>query len=435
MRLRRDAICAMIFLALATSALAEITCPPYMYLDTDNPKTAIHIAWRGGQGTVHYGIDQYSKTSTGKNGVHLTGLKSGARYKWYLEVDGHKSELGSFQLDPGVGGPFKAALFGDTQDHKPHILKPYFEYTYSHKPDLLIILGDLLYTDQKGGDGFPDSRQWYDIPHLVKMHPKLFATAILVPVMGNHDAHLLYWQSFFSHLPQTVYKDDPKITPQHQIARNYMIDYGNVTFAVNFGCYPMKFIDVGETFQWQPDQLAKWWAQKLDQRIKDKSLRPMVVVLSHKSYEADRKYAPVFQSRNAVAWYNGHTHHYMRTKWLKRTDKEVLVSDTQADEHMIYCHAGQPFSPWPGHNKDLLGYRPIEWNAAHNCKEDPEPLMPISVVSFTGDGKIIHKAYKALNSKGQDDGDHRVIDHFTIDATSKVTRQTSKRGRQRPVRN
>jgi len=389
--------------------VAAITTQPFMYIDTDHPESALFIHWRGGTGTVHYGITDYNQSLTGDNEVHLTGLVGHARYQWFLVVDGDTGELGSFQLDPGVGGAFKIALFGDTQMMDSAVVR-FFEYAHTHQPDLIAVLGDLLTMDNAGCVGCNSFERFFNF------YPALFANAILVPVKGNHDDSMAYWTARFPHIPATVYTDNVNVTAEHQLGHNYFMDYGNVTFCINDG---NQTAGLGE---WTHSLLKSWWTAKLDARIAAQTLRPIVVVFSHYPREGagSSYFGPVYQTRHGVLFYNGHTHYYKRTKWLQMGNTYgsgvTGVSDTQVAGHMVYCHAGQAAG-----TDDCT---PDSNTVYSNCSGDADAARMMSLVEFAGGGMIHHKAYKVLNTQGRYDGDHGIRDTFSVNCTEWVSGAT-----------
>src|SRR3989339_1954833 len=338
---------ALFFLigVLSILVVASITTQPYMYLDTDHPESGLFIEWRGGEGTVYYGTEDYSNNITGMNYVHLTGLVEHGHYQWFLVVDGDTSEMGSFQLDPGVGRSFKMALFGDTQ-YLNDAVPRFFQAAANEQPDLIVVVGDMITTDNSAMPYLGDE---LGLNKFFNLYPTLFANAILLPVLGNHDYNtterVSYFQSFFSHIPVTPFSDDPTVTAGMQIGMNYMVDYGNITFSVNNG---QQSIDGGG---WTHDKLKTWWRTKLDARISAGTLRPAVIGLCHYSQIGGSAsyFGYIYQTRKGIAWFAGHTHVYRRTKWLKMGSyypiSAIDTSDVQADSHMVYCEAGQP--AWP----------------------------------------------------------------------------------------
>ncbi len=252
------------------SAQAEISLPPYMYLDTENPDTALYIRWRGGKGTVSYSSDKDAGSKSGVDGVHLTGLNRGARYEWQLEVDGEFSEPGSFQLDPGAGKSFTAAIIADP--HFDAFVNAKYVNTAetlqwihdNHQPDLILGLGDI------GNRGEKDA----ELRQLFHSAPELFANTIYVPAPGNHDigydriesGELSAWQGYFPDLPTRCYTDVPCA---RQTGTNYFANYGNATFLIN------KQRAVGGFLA------ESWWLDKLERRQADGDLRRTLIGMSH----------------------------------------------------------------------------------------------------------------------------------------------------------
>ncbi len=372
---------------------ARIITNPHMFLDTDNPATGIFINWKGGEGTIYYGVEDYDKSINGTNGVHLTNLQAHAKYQWYLEVDGDRSENGSFQLDPGVKNEdFRLAIFGDTQYMDKNV-DSFFVYAASQMPDLLIILGDMVTRNNTQYIGWGDN---YD--SLVNKNPKLFANAIWMPVMGNHDFFgstndviendiRENWMAFFKDVPATL---DPRWSDYQQVGRNYSFDYGPITFTVNYGW---------GSHGWTWNGLKDCWKTILDEKIEDDVLRPMVIGCSH--YDKERKNSqyvgPVYQERRGVIWYNAHTHQHTRTNWLKFNSSGSMISESeiQKDGHMIYCHVGHP-------------------------ARESNMQKRMSIVDVTKDGMIYHNQYELADHSGKYDNVYPLTDEFTIDGTEMV---------------
>ena len=396
---------AVLVCILSLNVFAGIIQHPYMYLDTDNPSTAIFIHWKGGEGSVHYGIGDYASTAIGTDEVHLTGLVPHAKYQWFLVVDGDTGEMGGFQLDPGAGNPIKMVLFGDTQ-YMDSVVVRFFQYAHSHRPDLIIIVGDLLTMNNSMCVGCNDFDRFFNF------YPALFANALIVPVKGNHDSDIPYFQTHFPHIPASL---EPSATAEQQIARNYMVDYGNVSLSVNAN---------QQSEGWSYSSLKTFWTTVLNRRIADNTLRPIVIGLSHYGAEGSQYVGPVYETRHGAIWYNGHEHYYMRTKWLQSmADGGIAsVSETQAQNHMVYCYAGQAAairecSPGGG---CYAGCWDESSAAYHNCSTDPTPARLMSVVEVTGQGVITHKAFAATNQNGTSMNEHPVVDSFTVDKQAEV---------------
>ena len=256
---------ALVF-ALSPFANAAIDVPPYMYLDTESP-TGLYIHWRGGSGTVHYGINSTrERTATGTNSVHLQDLRPGAEYTWFLKVDDERSETGSFRLDPGTGEPFKAAVIADPHldSHDNERYRDTAEtlawINETVEPALVVAIGDFT----NGRD--PAS----EMPQLLHAAPSLFANSILVPVPGDRDLHdqsaRSVWQSYFPKLPARCARGALCGT---QRGLNYIVNYASASFVVS-------------TQRTNNAQLSEdWWSDRLLAQERSGGLRPALIGLSH----------------------------------------------------------------------------------------------------------------------------------------------------------
>lgn len=310
----------MIVLNLPTYGLVKVS--PYNLIDTDNPGTAIHIRWKSTTpGTIHYGINDFSMSKDGdENGVHITDLIPGARYK-YIVVSGDTSVEGSFRTSPPCGVPFSIALCSDTQEADSTVTT-YLDAIYEHsRPDLLVIVGDIVTSNHNNGSVFCFSAKCsYD--SLINHSKKLFANTIMVPVQGNHDSSTQFnrpgnsYTKFFSVLPDS--------------GREYLFKYGSASF----------LMALDSTGKYNKELLNRFRA--LDARYK--------LAFVHKPPNS-AGYLPnawYFQNEGAQVIYSGHIHISYLSAWTRVTYDSIrstypsVTTPTQTDGYFRYCQPGCP---------------------------------------------------------------------------------------------
>jgi hypothetical protein len=171
----------------------EITRYPYLQ-PTAPSDTTIGIAWRTSQpsgGTVEYGLTDTSENSVQdpvqgtKHYVVLKGLQPGRAYKYRVVSDGTTTPVYRFRTSP-PDGRFKVLVLSDTHAQSPadakyaQWLERWTKYMVprmaEYRPDLVLICGDITQT------GLPPQYE-----ELFLRTREVFASAIVLPVQGNHD--------------------------------------------------------------------------------------------------------------------------------------------------------------------------------------------------------------------------------------------------------
>jgi len=288
----------------ASIGQAEITRYPYLQPTIPSGST-VGIAWRTANkagGTIHYGINDVNEHSVQdpaeatRHFVVLRGLKPGTVYKYRVVSDGTTTPIYAFKTSP-PDGRFKALLLSDVHVHEPgeknyeQWLQRWWRCQYprmlQYDPDLVLICGDLTQTGKPG--------QWDE---LFRRAQELFATAIVLPVQGNHDKG------------DEVYRDQfylPENGPERIKEVNYSYDYG--------GCHFLMI--------WRMDDATpKWIAKDLAPARKATFIFGMrhypVYVDTKWDYEnvLDRhKQALIdlFDHYGMDVWFQGHRHTIQRT--------------------------------------------------------------------------------------------------------------------------
>jgi len=224
---RRTLLTLSILLGVfAGTSAGQIVYGPVLQ-PTDDLAHKVGILWRTRSsqavGIVEYGTDEEpgkAVTATARNGIGyimLEHLKPGTTYYYRLTADGQRTRTYRFRTSPR-DGRFRLLVLADTQfrrDPGKWYRKVLLADALKFQPDVVLIAGDLV-------DDGRIEKQW---TLFFNLHEELFANAILLPVIGNHDA----WQTpeiFASHFRL------PRNGPEGLEGVQYSCDYGSVHFVL-----------------------------------------------------------------------------------------------------------------------------------------------------------------------------------------------------------
>lgn len=166
--------------------------------------------------------------------VPLTGLKPRTRYFYRVTCQDEagnlaRSEVATFQTDPGPDQPWAFGILGDTQ-RNPDVTRRCADGIFALRPNFMVHCGDVV------DDGFAKN-QWVD--DLFGPASNLFAHVPAFPVIGNHEKNSHWYYDYFS-LPKPEYF--------------YTFTYGNAQFFMidsNKDCSPGS-----EQYRWLESALA-----------------------------------------------------------------------------------------------------------------------------------------------------------------------------------
>jgi acid phosphatase type 7 len=166
--------------------------------------------------------------------IALTGLKPRSRYFYRVtsrDEAGNlaRSEVATFQTDPGPDQAWAFGILGDTQ-RNPDVTRRCAEGMFALRPNFMVHCGDVV------DDGFAKN-QWVD--DLFGPASLLFAHVPSFPVIGNHEKNSHWYYDYFS-LPAPEYF--------------YTFTYGNAQFFMidsNKDCSPGS-----EQYKWLQQALA-----------------------------------------------------------------------------------------------------------------------------------------------------------------------------------
>ena len=214
----------------ASLAFAAIDRGPYLQ-PTADMETAVGIAWRtttASAGTVRYGISDVTEHSASTaSGTHhyitLTGLSAGMVYKYQIICGGETTPVYSFRTS------------SDTDERRCILLSDVHAISsnesvwnnrqaammadmLSYDPDIVIITGDLV----ENGGVVADWELFFTT------YKELLATAILMPLYGNHEAYVIpdgidnFKNAFY--LPENAPSGDEELS--------YYADYGGIRWVM-----------------------------------------------------------------------------------------------------------------------------------------------------------------------------------------------------------
>lgn len=238
--------------------------------------------------------------------VRLTDLEPGGAYEYRTRSGDRVSPWHPLSADDG--GPFTALVFPDTQSQDYGVWERIAEAGKKQAPDaeFFINMGDLV-------DNGQDENQWQA---WLGAAEGLFETIPAAPLMGNHEAYSLDWQTARPdrYLAQFALPEngDPSMPELF-----WSFDWGPVHFAV-------LNTQMAEISEWYPDLLSRqqaWLEQDLTATDK-----PWKVVLMHKDplqyriasrperkegfSEEGEAFMPIFDRTGVDAVLSAHLHTY-----------------------------------------------------------------------------------------------------------------------------
>ncbi len=189
---------------------------PYLQFATSNSIVIMSETSQAATMLVEYGERQPLQnraSASGSNMIHavqLKGLKPFTSYFYRVtcsDAEGNiaRTEIGTFQTDPGAQVPWAFGIIGDTQ-RNPEVTRKCAEGIFALRPNMTIHLGDVV------DDGFA-KHQW--VSDLFEPSRRLFAHVPTFPVIGNPEKHAHWYYDYFS-LPAPEYY--------------YTFHYGNAQF-------------------------------------------------------------------------------------------------------------------------------------------------------------------------------------------------------------
>ncbi len=364
---------------MAVFSLSEILVQPYLLIDAESPGTGIYVRWKStANATVIYGVLGSEaldfSTEGDARGAHLEGLQPDTRYAYRVICNGDTSIAGSFRTAPASGTSVVIALTSDTQQVDKDGADTFKEMFVRFRPDLLVIVGDLIWSDGSTTCATNPYRARCSYDSLFALSPEVFANTILIPVKGNHDGTDQYL-STFSVLPDS--------------GRFYTFQYGSIAFLA---------VDNGGVISSQPAY----------SKFRDTNALFKIGMDHEPTYalagtRSSMRVAYHLENAGCQLILNGHLHFYSRTKWIKNPPTAngtypFDVSDVQLEGYAIYNSPGCPkLDPFSG--------SPADYVAAYNTTNYS---YSIAVVDSPYVGVYTQKGY-TLGSN------YSVIDSFSID--------------------
>lgn len=240
--------------------------------------------------------------------VHLTGLTAGVTYEYRIKMQDAFSGWHVFNTEPEQAAPFTALIFGDSQSQDYGVWAKTAQTAWQQHPEaaFFINMGDLV-------DNGQDDSQW----RAWQQGAAPLAAAIpAAPVMGNHEAYSLEWQSAPPESYTALFAL-PANGPPGLEKYAYSYDYGDVHITV-------LNTQLNELSAWQSalfDKQKAWLSEDLA-----KTRKKWKVVLLHRGIwkfpfagpldEIGQTFVPIMESYQVDLVFTAHVHSYARTKAL-----------------------------------------------------------------------------------------------------------------------
>ena len=218
--------------------------------------------------------------------ILLSGLESGTRYHYILQLDSLAGADRSFMTFP-KNGSCSFIIYGDTREQAPYFTQlerhEIVANSIAREPNISFVVntGDLVSN--------PDDNQEWD--RFFSAGRILFGTTTYVAVRGNHDSNLSLLEDRFGTVDA------------------YSLDCGDVHIAI---------LDSNDYAGHTLDEQARWLTEDLASTDKWK-----IVILHHPLYTSEenhfggfenlkKAYEPEFLLGNVSVVFNGHVHAYER---------------------------------------------------------------------------------------------------------------------------
>ncbi len=281
---------------------------PFLQSVTAESATVVAETSQAARLTVEYGELQPLKSSATTatpaliSELKLPGLQPATRYFYRVtceDGDGNlaRSEVASFQTDPGPDRAWAFGILGDTQ-RNPTVTRKCAEGIFALRPNFLLHLGDVV------DDGFAKQQWVFD---LFEPCARLLAHVPVFPVIGNHEKNAHWYYDYFS-LPAPEYwytfrmgnaeffmvdsnKDCRPGSEQHRwLEQALAASKATWKFAAHHHpCFSSDEDDYGDHWKGKPDKPFSWG---------DRNARHLV---------------PLYEKYGLDIAFAGHIHSYERT--------------------------------------------------------------------------------------------------------------------------
>ena len=165
-------------IVLASLAPVHVTRGPVV---TQATPSGAHIAYttdRRAPGSLAIDGRELPVAAGTDHRVTVTGLAPGRRYPYVIREGGATIARGTLRTDPGPGGSFRAAVFGDYGEGTK-AETAVVRLAAAWRPDLLVTTGDNVYLFAVGGLLLD--------PNMFGPLAPLLTRTVFVPSLGNHD--------------------------------------------------------------------------------------------------------------------------------------------------------------------------------------------------------------------------------------------------------
>jgi hypothetical protein len=329
--------------------------------------------------------------------VIVNDLKPGQQY--YYRVGSGKSgwsEIRSFTV-PANKYPFKVSILGD-EGQQPES-RTSFRDARRDKPDVVIMLGDLSYTDNYFANGTFNTNttssyqpRWDDWGRLVD---PLVSTVPTQSLFGNHELELLLEEGSLlqkcanSRFPVPQNVDVINTHPNHDklisanktfLSTANALAINNTWYSIDLG--PLHFISLNNYAPYGPgSNQYKWFIQDIESV--DRAKTPWIVVGFHATWyssftehfkeneEMRKYYEPIFYKHAVDLVLNAHVHCYERAKRMYQWEENEC-----GPMYVTNGHTG-----FPG-DYELVERDPPAFCATGKIK------MPYYQPTYSGDGWV-----------------------------------------------
>lgn len=288
----------------------------------------------------------------------LRPLRPGVACEYRVLLDGKPVFQGAANARKGPGEPSRVAVLGDLGGDDPPT-QAIARQVYRHKPDLVVVPGDIVYQDGRIAEYRKDFYPVYNADQArASTGAPLLRNTLVVGVLGNHDvgergprhpctrhpdglAYYLYWDQPLNgpplrpegpHAPPLV--PGPGWTWDAFLAAAGQRFPTMGTFSFDSGNAHWTVLDSNFHARWDARELRDWLARDLEQA---RSTTWRFVVFHHPAFPFAEQAAyadqwmsrlwPMLEQYRVDIVFTGHLHAYVRTRPIRFTpDPESLAS-------------------------------------------------------------------------------------------------------------
>lgn len=352
----------------------------------------------------------------------LTGLKPSQKTPYALSAGSKTLFRSTFSAPKGAKQPFRFVALGDTGDGSA-AQRSIAEYLPRLKPDLALLLGDIVYNRGLGREY--DSR-------FFPFYGKLADSTLSVGVTGNHDvlardlaeypdgmAYYTVWDQPLNGPQVRAGQNAPRLSGSPEAIRAFERAAGPAwprggTFSFDYGDVHFTVLDSNAYMDWNDPALRAWLARDLRAgmrrawRIVLYHVTPFTAGETHTKTDYMKTIQPILEQYRVSLVLMGHVHNYQRTRPARKIgDRWVWDLDFDGvrrtrPQGPIYVVSGAGGGPL--YDKALASKRP-QWNSWMAAAVSKHSVSVVDV-----DASSLR--FRQLSPDG------RVLDQFRIDRST-----------------